>query len=187
MNARKVNAELPASEAEILRDLRERGETRQLHGRVLALRNQSWPLRAIADVIGVSRMSVQIWGRDAVEDPELVELAGTLDVPPLPDNARGSRVTGRKMKVDVPPKDRDRLKELAVSARQVRRWTPPNAPERVASHELDRRVLTYLNRGVTAMDIARAAGVTRRAIAARLERIERDNQRAAAIREKVSA
>lgn len=174
MRTRKINAELPEAEKQRLQQLRASEDQRPLHFRVLALRDRGWPLRAIGDAIGVSRMSIQVWETDSRKKPEHIAAAKTLkNVPTLPLDVRGSGVSAKKMKIDVPPHDRKRLRELAAQAKTVRRWSAPDAPERVASAELDKLVLKYVReRGVAPMTVARHAGVTRRAIMARLERLD---------------
>ena len=87
-------------------------------------------------------------------------------------DARGSGVTFKKMKPDVPVDKRDELAEAAQLAKTVRRWTADNSPERRASDKLDEMLIEYVERRkVTPMQVARHAGVTRRAVVARLERI----------------
>ena len=173
MTGRKTNAELPDAEVRRLQELRLNEDTRALRARVLALRDRDWPLRAIGDAVGVSRMSVQVWETRSRNDDVIVQLSEALDdVPALPMDARGSGVTFKKMKPDVPVDKRDELAEAAQLAKTVRRWTADNAPERRASDKLDEMLIEYVERRkVTPMQVARHAGVTRRAVVARLERI----------------
>jgi predicted regulator of amino acid metabolism with ACT domain len=173
MAVAKSNAELPESEKLRLATLRDNPDQRGLHERAVALREAGWPLRAIGDAVGVSRMTVHVWQKSVQANPDAVNRVKNIkNVPHLPMDARGSGVTVRKMRVDVPPRDRERLKALAQEARTVRRWSAPDSPERKASDELDSLVQKYVEeRGVAPMSVARHAGVTRRAIMARLERI----------------
>lgn len=181
MSTRKTNAELPESEKIRLLALRENPDQRGLHERVVALRSDNWPLRAIGDAIGVSRMSVHVWERSVRDNPDAMKrVAKITDTPPLPLTARGSGVAVRKMKMDVPEHDRERLRQLQTQAKTVRRWSPENSDERIASTELDALVLKYVQkRGVPPMTVARYAGVTRRAIMARIERLEKSESSAA--------
>jgi hypothetical protein len=173
MSTRKTNAELPEDEKSRLLALRDNPDPRELHERVVALRDANWPLRAIGDAIGVSRMSVHVWERTVRDNPDALKRVEKIrDIPHLPLTARGSGVVIKKMKIDVPAHDRELLKELNDKAKTVRRWSPEDSEERVASEKLDKLVLKYRKRGVAPMTIARYAGVTRRAIMARLERIE---------------
>ena len=173
MPVRKTNAELPESEKTRLLELRQNPDQRGLRERVVALRQAGWPLRAIGEAVGVSRMSVHVWEAAVNENPDAMKGVGQIhDVPALPLAARGSGVTVRKMPVDVPEHDRERLLELSQKAKTVRRWSAADSPEREASRELDALVVKYVEkRGVKPMVVARHAGVTRRAIMARIERI----------------
>lgn len=174
MAVRKTNAELPEDETRVLQELRARPEQQQsLKERVVALRDEGWPLRAIGEAVNVSRMMVHVWEKEIRQNPDALARVEAIDnVPALPLTARGSGTSVRKMQPDVPVKDRERLAELAAQAKTVRRWTPENAPEREASKELDKLVHLYVEkRRVTPMKVARYAGVTRRAIMARLERM----------------
>ena len=169
----KVNAELPEEEKRLLKTLRENPDQRGLHERAVALREAGWPLRAIGEAVSVSRMTVHVWEKSVKQNPDaLARAARAKNVPQLPMTARGSGVTVKRMKIDVPTRDRERLKELADQAKTVRRWTTPDSSERKASDELDTLVQKYVeDRGVAPMTVARHAGVTRRAIMARLERL----------------
>lgn len=181
MPARKTNAKLPESEKTLLLELRQNPDQRGLRERVTALRMSGWPLRAIGDAVGVSRMSVHVWESAVKENPDALKRASHItDTPSLPLTARGSGVSVKKMPVDVPEHDRERLAELSMKAKTVRRWSAEDSPERAASRELDELVIKYVERrNVKPMLVARHAGVTRRAIMARIERIHE--------REKVSA
>lgn len=182
MPAKKTNAELPESEKQRLLELRVNTDQRGLRERAVALRNAGWPLRAIGEAVGVSRMSVHVWQSAVQENPDALKRVSQIhDVPNLPLTARGSGVTVKKMRIDVPPHDRERLAELAQQAKTVRRWSTPESSERKASDELDKLVVKYIeNRGVAPMTVARHAGVTRRAIMARLERIHKKDEKVSA-------
>lgn len=173
MPNRKTNAALPESEKQRLLELRNNPDQRGLRERVVALRYAGWPLRAIGEAVNVSRMSVHVWQSMVEENPDAVKRVEQIkDVPTLPMDARGSGVTVRKINIDVPQTDRERLKQLANKAKTVRRWSAEDSEERKASDELDKLVIKYVEkRGVKPMTVARHAGVTRRAIMARLERI----------------
>jgi hypothetical protein len=173
MPVSKSNAELPEAEKQLLQTLRSNPDQRGLHERAVALRTAGWPLRAIGEAVNVSRMTVHVWEKSVKQNPDALDRASRCrNIPRLPMTARGSGVTVKKMKFDVPPRDRDRLRELADLAKTVRRWSGPDSPERKASDELDVLVQKYVEeRGVAPMSVARHAGVTRRAIMARLERL----------------
>ena len=166
----KTHAVLPQDEADRLRRLREDKNYEELYLRTLALREENWPLRAIAEVTGVSRMSVQNW-EDSARKRGLADKVSTVTVPKLPLDAVGSEGRPVRRPIDVPAADRETLHQLAQSAKKVRRWTPASAPERRDAEQLDELLVKHIERrGVQPMIVARHAGVTRRAIVARLER-----------------
>jgi hypothetical protein len=72
--------------------------------------------------------------------------------------------------MDVPPEERERLRELAEAARRVRGRTPKDAPDRLAADELDKMIEEYLDRNVPVKRIATHMGVPPRAVAARYDR-----------------
>lgn len=169
MTAPKYNATLPEAEITALQQAKLDGNTGPL---IIALRDAKWPLRAIATGLGCSRMSVQVWEKNARQQPELVSAAAQLHVTQLGFDMRGSGVLDFRKDMDVPAAERERLAYLASQAKRVRRWTPPDAEERRAATELDSLLIKYVEqRGITPMAVSRHAGVTRRAIVARLERV----------------
>lgn len=159
-------AVLPEEEQDKLREVRASGDLVALRQRVLALRHAKWPLRAIGDPLGAPRSTVRMWEVGA--DPE----AALPDVPECPraERDRGERTV--RFRMDVPPEDRVRLKELALEARQVRGRTPKDAPARKAADELDSMIESYIQRNVPVKRIATHMGVTPRAVAARYERFQ---------------
>ncbi len=76
----KQNAKLPAHVVEQLRDTRDTDHT-EFQALVLALRNRRWPLRAIGEPFGVTRVAVKSWVVRAEANSEAVELSKTLSVP----------------------------------------------------------------------------------------------------------
>lgn len=159
----KELATLPEEVVTQLKDLREAQDYTALHDFTATLRKQGWPLRAIATPLGVSRSAVRNW-----------EVAGTAeqktDVPSPPKTVHGSKTRKVKIPRDVPQSDRDRLRSLAETARSRTRWSNANSPEYRASEELDSLVAKYAARKVPLATIARHMGVTRRAVAQRLEK-----------------
>lgn len=156
--------ELPQEEQDKLRKVREAGDLVALRQRVLALRQAKWPLRAIGDPLGAPRSTVRMWETNA-------DKSGNL--PKVPECVRAQRDRGEKtvrLRMDVPPEDRGRLRVLAVEARQVRGRTPKDAPARVAANELDKLIETYIGRNIPVKRIAEHMGVTPRAVTARFER-----------------
>lgn len=157
---------LPEGEQEILQKIRESQDLNELRRRVYALRQAKWPLRAIGDALGAPRSTVRMWELGADENSELP------DVPECPRavKARGERVV--RLRMDVPPEDRDKLRELAKSARQVRGRTPKDAKIRRDAEELDKMIESYIARKVPVKRIAGHMGVTPRAVTARYERYQ---------------
>lgn len=155
---------LPEEEQAKLRAIRESGDLIELRQRVLALRKAKWPLRAIGDPLGAPRSTVRMWETNA--NPEL-------DVPTVPECEKAERERGERvvrLRMDVPPEDRDELKRLAISARHVRGRTPKDSPARKDAERLDQMIETYVKRNVPVKRIAGYMDVTPRAVAARLER-----------------
>lgn len=164
-------AQLPQSIENILVTTRAEQPTLFL-AYVIALRKQQWPLRAIATPFDVSRVSAKNWETKALNDPQAVKLSETLNIPPIPLSVRGAGVRAKKIPRDIPLEDRQRIAELSLLARKVRRWTPDDSPEKRASHEFEDLINKYVvERKVPASVFARYAGVTRRAITQRVDRM----------------
>lgn len=163
-------AVLPEEEQAILRSLREADDLPALRLHVYALRKAKWPLRAIGDPLGAPRSTVRMWEHAA--DP-------TAELPAVPECVRAERDRGERtvrLRMDVPPSERDELHRLAESARQVRGKTPKTAPARIDADKLDQLIESYIGRDVPVKRIATYMGVTPRAVAARYERyLERKN------------
>lgn len=155
---------LPDDEGVLLRHLRETDRRRFLI-RVRALVDAGWPLRAVGEPLGKGRSTVRAWKVAAGE----AHVSDLESLPPVPNRARLKVV---RLRPDVPEEERPHLLELAQKARSVNRWTPPDAPERKASQELNETLATYVERGVPVRTLANRLGVTYRAVVARLERQE---------------
>lgn len=169
----KTNAVLPQSEVDRLRALRELEDQSELKARVIALREAGWPLRAIGDPLEVTRVGVRSWQIGAMEDDKIVKRSQELDdVPAVPLTARGSGVRARRVYPKIPEQDGIRMRELAQQVRSIRAGTPQDSPARKAAEEYEQLLRKYVSRGVPAQHIAREAGVTRRAIVARLEKAD---------------
>lgn len=157
---------LPEDEGALLQRLRA-SDRRRFLIRVRALVDSGWPLRAVGEPLGTGRSTVRAWkvaseNIDAT-DHDLDEL------PPVPTRLRAKVV---RLRPDVPEEERAHLTELAQQARTVNRWTPAEAPERLASRELNELLARYVARGVPVRTLASRLGVTYRAVVARLERQE---------------
>lgn len=157
-------AVLPQEEQDKLREIRDAKDLPALRQRVLALTLAKWPLRAIGDPLDAPRSTVRMWklGADA-----------NGDLPEVPECERAARERGERvvrLRMDVPPADRKKLKKLAQSARQVRGRTPRDAPARKDADQLDELISSYISHEVPVKRIANHMGVTPRAVAARHER-----------------
>lgn len=149
---------LPAAEGERLLELRTSSRTEFLR-RVTALWHAGWPMRAIGAPLNSGRSTVRAW----------ILAAEHLDYDDV-EVERPMKQHVVRLRPDVPRAELLSLQELARRARGVNRWLPAEADARHASTELDARLNHYVQRGVTVQTLANRLGVTRRAIAARLER-----------------
>lgn len=161
---------LPDSEAALLQSLRATDRRRFLI-RVRALIHAGWPLRAVGEPFSTGRSTVRAWKLAAGE-------ATNQDLEALPPVPTRSRLKVVRLRPDVPQEEREHLLELAQQARSVNRWTPPTAPERRASQELNELLQLYVSRGVSIRTLADHLGVTYRAVVARLERQQQNEKTA---------
>lgn len=134
----------------------------EFYALVVALRNQGWPLRAIAEPFGVSRTAVQGWERK--HDPE----APLPEAPPLPEKPK--REVQNKEKYVLSEEECRVLLELAELASTVRRFTDIYAPSRQAANLLEEKLIEYTSYGVSRADLARASGVSDSSIKQRLRK-----------------
>jgi hypothetical protein len=165
----KSLAVLPEDTAQDLREAKE-NNPKQFYGMVYQLAEAGWPHRAIAEPFGVSRASAGNWLSKASQDTSELDLSYD-KIPSVPVTTHGQNYRPKKIKPDVPQKDIELLRDLAAQAKQVTRWTAPNSPLRAASEKLEEKLVYYVEtRKVPVAVIARHLGVTRRAIAQRIEK-----------------
>lgn len=165
----KPLAHLPDDVVSNLKDLKQTNQD-EFDALVLGLRQAGWPLRSIADPFGVTRVTAKNWETRALSSGVTPK-----EVPPLPLDVRGVKVRAKRIPPDIPSKDRVRIAELSKKARLVRRWTLSNSEEFKAAGELEQLILLYvIERRVPAATFARYAGVSRRAIMQRVEKIRDD-------------
>lgn len=138
----------------------------KFHALVASLRTRKWPLRAIADGLGVSRSIVSIWEKKGLEypDPKVEVLAEN-----MPDELP-QKVRPVYSSYTLSDEDKETLAKLTKEASTVRRFTDRNAPARKAAAELEDLLHKHRNSGASLADLARACGVSRRAVAQRLEK-----------------
>jgi transcriptional regulator with XRE-family HTH domain len=130
---------------------------------VKALRTQNWPLRAIAESLGVSRTAVQVWEN---------KYSPTIPLPTvekIPTPTPKDRTSGTKRKELTPEAVRS-LRELAQEASSVRRYTDMNAESRRAAALLESKLFLFRSEGISLTQLADACGVSRSAIAQRLRK-----------------
>lgn len=135
-----------------LRDARESGHTSTYLSHVKALRTEGWPLSVIAEALQVSKTTVSAWERREDYTPEPVS------VPPYP-----------KIR-ELSDFERQNLTLLTKKSSKVCRFTPQNAPGRTSALALEKTLLHLHAEGITVTELAKACGVTRRAINQRLEK-----------------
>lgn len=172
----KAVAHLPADAAHKLQELKKEADEYPTSGKfyayLLDLRDAGWPLRAIAEPLNVSRAAVMSWQKKA----NALHLTrdfnpNRTDIPALPMTAHAQPYQAKKIVPDIPKKDLPELIQLHRQAKKVTRWTPEDHPNRIASRKLEERILFYTNqRKVPVASIANHLGVTRRAIAQRIEK-----------------
>jgi predicted DNA-binding protein YlxM (UPF0122 family) len=132
---------------------------------IVALRSKNWPLRAIAEPLGVSRTAVQGWERKSTAGTPLPE-AEAMPTPPPKERTSGTP------KKSLSDEECQTLRELAEEASTVRRYTDQNAPARRSADLLESKLYTYHNNGITLTQLAQACEVSRSAIAQRLRKFQ---------------
>ena len=130
---------------------------------VKALRKEGWPLRAIAEPLGAARSVIAVW-EDKAGNPSTLP-----KVEQLPDDLP-REVKPIYIHLELTEEETKRLRALAESASQVRRFTDPSAQSRRDAAELEDLLHDYQDAGASLSVLAEACGVTRRAIAQRLEK-----------------
>lgn len=156
---------LPPEEVTVLRYLR--GSNYEMFkARMRDLRARGWTYASMSEPFGSPRATAQAWCTRALSTSEIPEAD---DVPSPPRKDPGAyRIANIRPK--VPHESAERLRSLSQTARKVRGWTDEDAPERTAAVELEDEIARLSDAGVSYADIARAMGVTYRAVAARMER-----------------
>jgi hypothetical protein len=132
---------------------------------VWALRSKNWPLRAIAEPLGVSRTAVQGWERKSTTETPLPEVE-TMPTPPPKERTSGTP------KKNLSDEECQTLRELAEEASTVRRYTDQNAQARRSADLLESKLYTYRVKGLSLTQLAVACGVSRSAVAQRLRKFQ---------------
>lgn len=166
MAPENVLPELSASTVRKLNELRAQEDKEDFYLHIASLRRNSWPLRAIADPLGVSRSIVNIW------ETKIDPLAPLPPVESLPKQI-SEQVKPIYSKYDLSPEDAQTLWDLAREASKVRRYTDQDSPSREAARELEDLLHFHKEKGASLNTLKNACGVSRRAIAQRLEKRDR--------------
>ena len=158
-----VLPELSPSTIQQLSDLRSKEDKEDFYLHVASLRRNSWPLRAISEPLGVSRSIVNIW--ETKIDP-LAKLPVTESLP----KQISEQVKPIYSKYELSDEESQVLWDLAREASKVRRYTDADAPSREAARELEDLLHHHKDRGASLNTLKNACGVSRRAVAQRLEK-----------------
>jgi IS30 family transposase len=141
----------------------------ELHVAALRLYEAGWTLRAIADsfVPSKSRSTIQYWIKKGAES--LVSY--DFDVP-IPDYATHEDGYQRLTPVSpgISPDVKQELSELSSVARYYRSGMASTSVQAVANSNLNALVRELVSQNVKVAEIARACGVTHRAISRRLDK-----------------
>jgi len=130
---------------------------------VRALRNEGWPLRAIAAPFSMSRTAAQGWEAKYTEGTPLPEVP-ELPVVPVEDRKNSAK------RYTLTEEEVKNLYELAEEASTVRRYTDANAPSRRAASELESKLIEYSSRGISRTQLAAYCGVSDSSIKQRLRK-----------------
>jgi hypothetical protein len=158
-----VLPELSESTIQRLLELRSMEDKEEFYLHIASLRRNSWPLRAIAEPLGVSRSIVNIW------ETKIDPLAPLPEVEALPKQI-SEQVKPIYSKYELSEEDSRKLWHLAREASKVRRYTDPDSPSREAARELEDLLHYHKERGASLNTLKNACGVSRRAVAQRLEK-----------------
>lgn len=143
---------------------------------IVSLHQNNWSLQEIANSFSVSKSAVATWekkGKKIIEDLPFA-VAIDSDVPfKEKKELKSASKTVKKVQIDFPIEAQQRILVLTQVASKVSRNTPVDAPSRIAAKELEDLLAFYKEKGVSYSKLAAAAGVTRRAIAQRLDKVKK--------------
>lgn len=138
---------------------------------IVALHESGWSLQDIADSFEVSKSAVANWEK---KGKELGQHMVTVYPPNIPVKPKKPVAASKTPKPEPPSLTLDEQKtilKLAQAASKVSRNTAVDAPSRKAARDLEMRLYFFHHeQGISLSKLAAAAGVTRRAIAQRLEK-----------------
>lgn len=155
---------LPQEEVELLRSLYRNDRNVRAH----LLFKQGWTLQTIGDVFDppVRRSTVKYW----VDNAKLPRIL-PVDVPnPHFKTPKGGYQRKKPLSPGITPEDQQRLAHLAPIAKTYRSGMASTSLQSISNDEFDRLIKELHDADVTTAEIARAANVTFRAIARRLDK-----------------
>lgn len=142
---------------------------------VEALRNEGWPLKSIAEPLGVSREIVRVWAKRAatmdlptvtVESLPRIVPQSTIDA----EQAAARRVNRARREAEALARNVPRLLELQADAESLRGPSAFSPRQAAASAEYTRLIDQTLRAGVRGRVLAEALGVQQITLHARMRR-----------------
>ena len=154
--------DLPKSEADFLASL----SKEQLWRRVKDLNDAGWTLQSIADAFDPPRRrsTIRSW---AIKDTPECEFITATPTPPQPKPKSRRK---RPKSPGIPHDEQLRIARLSPLARRFRARTNPSSVSFTANQELTNIAGLLYNKGVTVSELARASGVTYRAMKRRVDK-----------------
>lgn len=154
--------DLPKSEADFLASL----SKEQLWRRVKDLNDAGWTLQSIADAFDPPRRrsTIRSW---VIKDTPQCDFVTATPTPPQP-KAKSRRKRPRSP--GIPHDEQLRIARLSPLARRFRARTNPSSTSFTANQELTNIAGLLYNKGVTVSELARASGVTYRAMKRRVDK-----------------
>jgi hypothetical protein len=153
---------LPKSEALFLASL----SKEQLWRRVKDLNDVGWTLQSIADAFDPPRRRSTIRSWVIKDTPECVFVTAT----PTPPQPKAKSRRKRPRSPGIPHDEQLRIARLSPLARRFRARTNPSSVSFTANQELTSIAGLLYNKGVTVSELARASGVTYRAMKRRVDK-----------------
>lgn len=148
-------------------------QSNQFYINIVSLHQNNWSLQDIATSFSVSKSAVANWEKKGkkIISAQPFHIANT--VPVKEKKVITVSKTPEKVQPDFPIEAQQKILTLAQTASKVSRNTPLDAPSRIAAKELEEILAFYKEKGVSYSKLAAAAGVTRRAIAQRLDKVKK--------------
>ena len=154
--------DLPQSEAVFLASL----SKEQLWRRVKDLNDAGWTLQSIADAFDPPRRRSTIRSWVIKDTPECDFVTAT----PTPPQPKAKSRRKRPRSPGIPHDEQLRIARLSPLARRFRARTNPSSTSFTANQELTSIAGLLYNKGVTVSELARASGVTYRAMKRRVDK-----------------